>query len=291
MQATRELETESLTPGPDQARGAVVAAGPEPSAEARVSLHEVAQRVAYACLLVELALVVLDLVFAYGRVVPLQAVQRLFNMTREDGINTWFASTQTLAVGGVLALIGLHARWADRRRLEQFGWALLSALFVYIAVDDALGLHERLGSAFGRSVARPDGEASTGLLAAFPTYYWQLLFAPVFGGAALFMLLFLWRKLEAPGLRLYFGLGLGCLGVAVGLDFFEGVDGAHEVVAGLLAVRPYTVSHIQKVVEEFLELFGTTAFLFTFLALLASRAEGMRLLLASRHDAPRAPAG
>ena len=203
----------------------------------------------------EASLFLLDFLFAYLDLLPQKVIQHSANLAREDGIGTWFGATQAFCVGLVLALTALLERSSGRSPL---GYALLSALFTYIAMDDSLGLHERIGSAVKSSTGSP-------LFNAFPTYAWQLVFGPLFGSAALFMLVFLYKRLSPTLVRLLFA-ALACFVVAVGLDFVEGVDGAFVSISGILGVDDYTVSHAFKVTEELLEMFGTSLFLLLFLA-------------------------
>jgi len=208
---------------------------------------------------VQVVLAGIDFLFAYLDVIPLEAVQHLANLAREDGVGTFFSSMQAFAVAVVLVAIGFTERAAGR---TVAGWWLIAAFFAYIAIDDAVEVHERLGSAVKRVTASP-------MFDAFPTYAWQLVFGPLFGGMGLFIVFFLWRRLSDPRLRYGIGLALACFVVAVGFDFIEGMEGAFEAMAEALGVRNYTVSHGFKVTEELLEMLGTTLFLVTFTGQLA----------------------
>jgi hypothetical protein len=212
----------------------------------------------------EVVLLGVDFLFAYLDLIPLKVVQHLANLAREDGVGTWFGATQATAVGAVLGAIG----WIERRvGRGAAGWWTLGALFAYIGLDDALGVHERVGSA----VRNTTGSAVFDLM---PSYSWQVVFVPIFGGAALFMLAFLWQRLS-PSLRRGLFVALGCFVVAVGIDFVEGLDGVFDAIADALGVRHYTLSHAAKVTEEILEMLGTT----TFLAVFATRlVEGLAAL-------------
>lgn len=207
----------------------------------------------------ELALVLVDFLFAYLDLVDLEAVQHLANLAREDGVGTWFSAIQDVGVGLVLVAVGLAERASKR---GAGGWWFLAAFFTYIGLDDGLEIHERLGSAVKRITHSPAFDV-------FPTYAWQLVFGPAFGAVGLFMAVFLWRRLADPRLRLGVAAGLGCLVAAVGFDFLEGIDGLYDGLAQRLGVVPYTVSHASKVTEELLEMLGMTAFLATFGAQLA----------------------
>ena len=49
-------------------------------------------RIFLFCLVVELLLVGLDAFINYGRFIDIGPIRRLFNITREDGLATWFMS-------------------------------------------------------------------------------------------------------------------------------------------------------------------------------------------------------
>ena len=67
-------------------------------------------RIFVFCLVIELSLVVLDAVVNYGELTELGPLKRLFNITREDGLATWFMVTQTFVAALVLWLIFLVHR-------------------------------------------------------------------------------------------------------------------------------------------------------------------------------------
>jgi hypothetical protein len=50
------------------------------------------------------------------------------------------------------------------------------------------------------------------------------------------------------------------------LDFVEGLDNKpYEGIAGFFSTEDFRIRHMSKVLEEFLEIFGTTIFLTVFL--------------------------
>lgn len=225
-------------------------------------------------LAVDAALVLADLTFVYGRLARSSTLRHLLNVAREDSLATWIGSTQCLAAALVLSMVVLARRADGATRRETSGWIALALSFAYIALDDAMELHERVGGAVRRWAS-----TSPGWIAHFPTYYWQLVFGPFFGALALFIVCFTWRRLGPAGLRRWLVTALSCFVVAVGLDLIEGVDGAHDTCAAWLGTSVYAVSHPLKVLEEALELVGTTLFLVTFLRYLAAIADGKRFVV------------
>ena len=103
---------------------------------------------------VEIAIVMLDALVTELGWVPIGAARRLFNITCEDGAANFFSSFQMLAVAAVLLLITLVIRGQNQgsRPKLVWGWALITALFFYMGVDDATKLHERMGTIFSELV-------------------------------------------------------------------------------------------------------------------------------------------
>lgn len=231
---------------------------------ADIDLDRLARRLFWAWFALEVVLVLLDGFFNYGRLTDLRPIQRLCNLAREDGIGTWFSALQALLVAAAAWLVRarLRAEGGSGRRVA--GWTVIALGFAWLATDDAASIHERIGSAFEKLVASPEGSAvSAGgrLLELFPSYPWQVVVGPVFAALGLFLLVFWARELKGWRERAWVAAGLCCYVVAVGLDFLEGLAGGQDGLVAAFGVRPYTVRHWLKVLEEFLEMFGTTCFL------------------------------
>jgi hypothetical protein len=62
----------------------------------------------------------------------------LFDMNRETNIPAWFSSGQLLCVAFLLLLIMLNAR---RMGASSLPWALMTALFTYLSMDEATDFH------------------------------------------------------------------------------------------------------------------------------------------------------
>ncbi|MEE8306691.1 MAG: hypothetical protein V3R81_05455, partial [Gammaproteobacteria bacterium] len=73
-------------------------------------------------------------------------VRRLFNITREDGIASWFAIIQTWMLGLTAALLYAVVKAKDGAVSSRVGWAILAIFFLYMAFDDGTQFHERIGS-------------------------------------------------------------------------------------------------------------------------------------------------
>ena len=93
----------------------------------------------------------------------------------------------TLAVrarsGGVSRSGGVGRSEGVGRRVVV-GWAILTAFFLFMGMDDATKLHERLGSIFSWMVTDDAGDAKGHILGrlydVYPSYTWQLVVGPIF---------------------------------------------------------------------------------------------------------------
>ena len=224
----------------------------------------------------EIAIVMLDALIAEFGWVSIGAARRLFNITREDGVANFFSSFQMLGVGAVLLLITLVVRGQNQgsRSGLVWGWGLITALFFYMGVDDATALHERVGTIFSELVTGPAGRPDPGFLGqlydVFPSYTWQLVFGPFVAVSGLFVIVFLMRQLPALHLKLLVWVAMGLFVMAVGMDFVEGMENGFMLrVADVFSTYPGRAGHFSKSIEEFLEMAGTTIFLFVFLKTLA----------------------
>lgn len=242
------------------------------------------------CVAITLALVALDWAVTYRRATDIGAIRRLFNMAREDSLASWYAVTVTC-----LAALTGWLIWAAARRVSQrgrtVGWLVVALFLTWMTVDDGAAVHERLGTAF--ELTREEGTAGGGSLTrlaeSFPSYGWQLLLMPQFVLVGVFTLAFLWRTSSGPLVRGLALAALGCLAIAVGIDFMEGLDPEHPAnLQAWLARRPWlarlsapdyktpleSVVHFGKVIEEAIEIIGMTllwAVLLDQLILTASR--------------------
>jgi len=252
------------------------------------------------CLLAEVAFVLLDATVNYGRWTDYGMIRRLCNIAREDGLASWFGTTQTFMVGLTLWWIYRVAKRDGRPKPVVIGWLFLALFFMYMAADDGAEIHERMGSAFKKAhesshtAFRPEpplwGEK---VLNVFPSYAWQIVFMPFFGTIGIFMLVFLWKELAVPGARCWVGVALMCFCVGVGLDFVEGLDEDHRwnlytQVADRYDLRAFTLRqfgrrpydalrHFSKSFEEFLEMAGTTILWGVFLSHLFNRSRELNV--------------
>jgi hypothetical protein len=210
---------------------------------------------------IEIGSVLLDYWFSYHRGMSYTPVRRFFDITREDSLQNWFASTQALVVGLILWVIAYaHKVSADiKENKKVMLWMVLAIFFTYIGIDDAIKIHEGMGSLF-----RLTTENWVNVSSYFPSYAWQVVFAPIFVPMGVFILWFMSRELRA-GFWLVL-VALSCWSVAVGLDFLEGLEKSpYGPIAEFLSMQSNAIDHYFMSLEEFLEMLGTSCFLIVFL--------------------------
>jgi len=275
MQPQRHLRIVSATPDP---RPVILQVDP----------GKLIATVFLTCVGIEVGLVIADATINYAEWSELSPVRRFFNITREDGVASWFAVTQTWMEAVTLALLTWIAAASGEGRRKVAAWSILTAFFGYMAMDDGAKFHERVGSAF-KDAAESGAVANEAALSLFPSYPWQLLFIPFFASVGLFMAVFLWREIDALGPRLMVAAAVGLMAAAVGLDFFEGMDpehplNAHTHIRETWGLTDYDVSHFSKSFEEFFEMLSNTLLWCVFLGRLRHMAPDLRFIFETGGD-------
>lgn len=242
------------------------------------------------CVSIEILLVLLDASANLKGWIESGPIRALFNIATETSIPTWFAVLQEAVVGVVVGLIAMVKRGQDGQGARAWmGWLAIALFFTYMSLDDGSMVHERVGSAFrgGTNMSNVEDGISGGaesftVIPSFPSYSWQLIVMPFFALFGLYMLLFLWQQLYAGEFR-WIVVALAIYAVAIGLDFVEGFDHAGNAwnvypgIASRLHLDAPAVRHISQMIEEFLEMLGTTAFLGLFLHHLMQSTDEIRL--------------
>jgi hypothetical protein len=208
-------------------------------------------RLFYGLAAIAAALTVADLVIYYGGLVDDLGFQRIFAMTREENVPTWYSTLVFFVFASSLWLASRKERSRGRRGPAR-GFAFLAAFFLYLSADEAARIHERIGNL----------AADRSLTAGLPGYSWLAVYLPIFGAVALFMLYFLWREWSFPRGRAMLLLGFACLGAALVIEFFEGVTDGYQNFSEALGWPPVRLEHTGKVVEECLENLGTLLLLY-----------------------------
>ncbi|MGB5721450.1 MAG: hypothetical protein WBM34_12225 [Woeseiaceae bacterium] len=193
----------------------------------------------------------------------LSPVRRFFNITREDGVASWFAVTQTWMLGLTAAFLYALVRAGDAARWRRLGWAIIAIFFFYMAIDDGAQFHERIGTSVKTLLHGEDYDSGTRVAGFFPSYAWQLVFLPIFAAFGLFILWFLNKELQSARDKMLVVAAIGLLVLAVVADFFEGLDidssfNLHGWIKATWDLSEYQVRHYSKSIEEFMEMLAMT---------------------------------
>jgi hypothetical protein len=235
-----------------------------------------------ACVFAEFALVAFDYFFNYFDVLDDKQFRRIWNIARENSIPTWFSSIQAQLLGvTVLCIAGIQKNRISM--VKTWGWILIGLFFIFIGIDDFAEIHEKLGGVLERLASSENNEsgAIVGTLMKNPSFSWHTFIAPIFALCGLAIALFLWMEFWKLSLFRYLFLGFGCWIVAQSLDFVEGlddIDDFYKLVQDYFSIeRYYLVTHTFKVVEEYLEMLGTTLLWVGFLSYFSHVADGLKL--------------
>jgi len=247
----------------------------------KISSASIVKKIIILFVAIELILVALDLSLSYAGFVNNHDIAQLFNLAREGSLGSWFSSTQLLLTGIVLWIIFIRYRYdTNSKTSKKYSWALIALFFTLMAIDDAAAIHESIGSAYEDIVADADTAEDViggALLEDYPSYSWQLVLGPAFILMGFFILVFLWVEVSSGSMRWLLLAALGCYAVAVGLDYVEGLYGGYKSIIVATSLDYDSVRHLSKVIEEFLEMLGTTLFLALFVAQLGIHTERVEL--------------
>lgn len=242
-----------------------------------------------ACFAIEIILVIGDYLFNYEDIFEKKSIRRIWNIAREKSLPTWFSSIQTQLVGVTVILIAA-VEAPHISRLRMYGWILVGIFFLWIGIDDFLEIHEKLGGALERMVADESGnqDGIAGFLLKNPSFSWHTFIAPAFALIGLAILAFLWKAFWRLSLTRYLILGYGCWAIAQGIDFIEGLEGIDHyytsIQEGLDIERKYGVTHSLKVIEEVLEMFGTTLLWVGFLLYFGITSNGLQIRIVQHSE-------
>lgn len=242
-----------------------------------------------SCIAIQIILILGDYIFNYLDVLENRNIRRIWNIAREKSLPTWFSSMQAQAVGMTAILIAV-VQVPGPFRLRMWGWLLVGIFFLWIGIDDFAEIHERLGGVL-ESMATSDTDEPnqlTGFFLKNPSFSWHTFIAPVFALYVLGITIFLWLSFWRLNLARYLILGFGCWAVAQSLDFLEGLDDIdtfYDSVQEYFAIkRKYGVTHTFKVVEEELEMFGTTLLWIGFLHYFSHISHGLQIRLTTNEN-------
>jgi hypothetical protein len=169
----------------------------------------------------------------------------LVNMNRESNIPTWY-TTLLLATCALLVFTVTVAVRARQGRM-LFHWGLLSAIFVYLSIDEAAAIHERLSTPLEDSLG----------LSGYLTFGWivaGIIFVVVVG------LIYLPFLLHLPARTRW-------LFVLAAVLYVGGAIGVESVSANQWSIDEGTSLRYSAIgtVEEFLEMLGAVVFIYALL--------------------------
>jgi hypothetical protein len=170
---------------------------------------------------------------------------RLFDVGLDSNVPTWYSSVALLFCSLLLAFIATSPKTA-RTRYALY-WKVLSAIFLYLSVDEVAMIHEHAPSLLKLSVNR------TG----FFYYGWVVVGIPLTLIFALFYLKFLAHLPKKT--RLLF--------VVAGTIFISGALGAEMFAARHDNLYGFNMTYAMiTAVEEFCEMFGIVVFIYALLS-------------------------
>jgi len=195
-----------------------------------------------------------SLVNSYSHDIP-NKIRVLFDITLEANIPTWYSSVIALFVGLTGLLIVQHYY-----RLKQTSkiiiWSIISLFFIYMSMDDTSQFHERIATAWANYANSTNDTLSSTLAGNFESYYWQLLFLPIFGLIGFVMLYVIKTEFKNALAKKLFIAGLSCFVIAVGLDYIDGVDRYYDFVIQNTSIQFKALEHLSRAVEEMIEMIG-----------------------------------
>ena len=250
--------------------------------------HKLVGRLFVALIIAELLIIGADLWLNYAQGLDSRFLRRIVNITREDSFGA-FLSVQLAVAGSLLAALNAclcRARCGGTRG-SLAGWSMVTLILGYLAIDDAVALHERVGSTIRDMQAGAVYDRLQRLVSGYVSYPWQAIFGPFVLLALLALLVFLWHEVREPKGRLALLASLAMVVVALQLDFFEGIEGCHAAVAAQLGLRTYTVRHFSKVLEESLEMLALIFLVVIFLNQLMTRSRS--ITVAFKHGTSGTP--
>ena len=184
---------------------------------------------------------------------------KLFNVNREGNIPTWFASTMLLACAVLLVLIAL----AVRRQRGRYGrhWRGLALIFLYLTVDEAAAIHEKL------TIPLQESLGASG----YVYFAWVLVGLPF---AVVVGLLYVRFLLHLPGRTRTLFLIAGALyvGAALGIEAI----GANRWFADDGTSLAYSAI---GTVEELFEMLGVVVFIYALMEHLRSLVGDLRVTI------------
>lgn len=175
----------------------------------------------------------------------LSELVRLFNINRESSIPTWYASSLLLGASGLLAFV---AQQKQRDQAPYYRhWRGLAFIFLYISIDEASAIHERLTEPLQAMFSTSGPFYFAWVLVGIPLV---LLFAAVYFR--------FWWNLPSRIRLLFFVAGITYVGGAIGVEM---IGSSFWYYTGGTSLMYSSIG----TVEEFMEMLGIVVLIYTVL--------------------------
>jgi len=180
-----------------------------------------------------------------------------FDITREKNIPTFFSFIIMILVAWVYFLL--------YKEKNRWRWLIISLFFLYLGFDDMFEIHEHIGSDIGEVITEET------LKTGFISYYWQVIFVPIFALFGLFIAYItskkLWEKNSIMGIFMLLG-GFALYAIAILLDFYEGTDTNFPILSNIFyTLTKNGIVDLMRATEEAIEMLGGTLILASLLKL------------------------
>lgn len=140
-----------------------------------------------------------------------ESLDGLFNLSRESNFPTFFSAFLLLMSGLLAAIIYQYKRKTKERFRHQ--WLMLSLVFMFLSVDEAVQIHERLTTISGKKFDF--------LNSAFLSFAWVIPYTILFLVVAVYFIKFV-LALPKKTRNLFIIAGILYIGGALGFEFIEG---------------------------------------------------------------------
>lgn len=232
----------------------------DPGSQARsISTTNWPRNVLISCLFIEVWLIVLHFHVALHPKPTVRVLGQALDFTRESSLPTFFGSLLAFAISVAAFLVSRFQEQKTGVTLRKVAWMGLAGLFLIIAIDDSIAMHERIGSITSLKFMEDIH---------YPSYPWHVTIAPFLALGLLSIVLMIWRDIQSvKGLVPMLLVSLGCYAAAIGMDFMEGIE-----QMGSSHLEPDMIKDdmlpILMLTEEVIEIAATVVFLYVVLSYL-----------------------
>ena len=185
---------------------------------------------------------------------PSWLVNQLFNLDLDSNVPAWFSSVQFFVTALVFFYMSAHP---DRRQPSPRALLMVGAAFLFLSVDEAASIHERISIVLRNNQTVPRFSGGHGV--------WISIYAVI--GIVLLLLnvkglLALWRRHRQATVAMVLGFATLVLG-GVGLEIVS-----YEFLRGGESPLLYAA---EVIAEEFLEMAGASVTLYGAILLMGQR--------------------